>query len=343
MTIGYEVRPCALTNPQSYACHVSAAAILDIDDVAEQISMHNPNITAATAKTVLEAFQNEVRIQLLAGNTVKIKNFVSFVTTLSAKLTLPTDPLPAGNLNIVAKVSKTFQNTLRNEAEFERLGYPVKNPQITSCFETNLELQNYIEPGKPFKIQGTNIGFDASDPALGVFIKDAAGTVRQQTNIAENMPSSITIVPASPLVTNTAKPDVEVIIKTRYTENGQIKTGSFANQVRALCVGREIFSLAGGNAPLDYESSGLSTGDMTIFICSLRPDNLVELTAGIFGQPETVGPPTLLLEDGGEYIVKTGGATPIAITINTADLPLLKTNLLACGRHMQEVSQYVAA
>ena len=65
--------------------------MLDFDAVAEQINLHNPTIPVQTAKSVLEAFRAETKLQLAAGNTINLKGFVSMVVSLPGKIDLLPD------------------------------------------------------------------------------------------------------------------------------------------------------------------------------------------------------------------------------------------------------------
>lgn len=344
MSINYGVRQNALTTPPSNTCVVEPKDIFGYDEISAAINGKNPTLPVATIATVIQALKDEIIVQLLAGNTVKFENFVSFVTTLPGKLALPTDPADKNKLQIIAKIAPLYKEELRMAAELVRTGYPVKGPQIVAAFDTNLDMQNFIETGRPFKIIGANFAFDPSDTEQGVFTTTTAGVTTRQTNIAQNLPSGIIIIPAANVITDGGKVDVTVTVKTRYTQNGLIKTGTLVNRVRGLHSGSNVlFGMSGGSNPVEYTAAGLSSGDRFVFVANLRPDNNVEISVGLFANPGLFGAAVVMTEENVGYTISTGEETPQEFTVEISNLELLKTNLLLSGRYMQDVSAYAAA
>ncbi|MCI5114868.1 MAG: hypothetical protein D3912_08605 [Candidatus Electrothrix sp. AX1] len=86
MPIQYKVVPNYLTNPPSFTARPVPGSTLDYDGLAKQINLHNPTIPVEMAKAVLKATREEVIRQLVAGNTVNLSGFISFVTTLPVRL-----------------------------------------------------------------------------------------------------------------------------------------------------------------------------------------------------------------------------------------------------------------
>lgn len=342
MPIDYGVIQNALTIPPSNTCRIEPRGILNEEDIAASISAKNPMLGQQMIVAVLEKLKEEVLVQLAAGNTVKFTNFISFVTTLPGKLALPTDPADVNKLQIVCKVQQNYKEELRQIASLNKTGYPVKGPQIVGTFDTNLDMPNYIETGRPFKIVGANFSFDPNDPEQGVFTTTTAGVTTRQTNYAERMPSSITIIPAANVATDGGKVDVTVEVRARYTTNGQLKTGVFANRVRSLHSGSNVlFGVAGGTNPVGYTVTGLSNGARYTFTAYLRPDNIVEMSVGAFGGAQ--GTAVAMPLEATEYTISSAEEVPVDFTVEISSMSLLVTNLLTYGRYMQDVSAYAAA
>ena len=175
MPIQYKVIQNYLTNPPSYTARPVAQNTLDYDALAAQIHLHNPTIPAAVAKAVLEAFREEVIRQLADGNTINLSGFISFVTTLPARLDLPTDDLPPDCVDVKARPSVVLKQDVVQQAEYERLPYSKKSPDIGGAYDTKTKLQNWIRPDYGFRLDGSNISFDEADPTQGVFLTDADG------------------------------------------------------------------------------------------------------------------------------------------------------------------------
>jgi hypothetical protein len=195
MPIQYKVIPNYLTNPPSYTARPVPQNTLDYDALAAQIHLHNPTIPADTAKAVLEAFREEVIRQLADGNTINLAGFVSFVVSLPVRLNQPTDDLPPNPVDVKAKPSVVLKQEVMQQAVYVRLPYSEKAPDISAAYDTNTNFANWIRPDYGFRLDGSNIGFDAADPAQGVFLTDADGHIMQQTKISLNNPSKIIITP----------------------------------------------------------------------------------------------------------------------------------------------------
>ena len=144
MPVKYYVRINRLTVPPSHACITTAEETLGYDDIAELIHILNPSITAAQANTVLQNFQQVVTEQVADGKFVKLKNFVSFMPRIPARLDLPTDDIPPDAVKVAVKIPRQLNRAVQNIATYERLGYPSKAPEVVIGYETNTEYPRYI-------------------------------------------------------------------------------------------------------------------------------------------------------------------------------------------------------
>lgn len=338
--IDYLVIGNALTTPPSNTCRIAPKQVLGYDKIAELINTHNPTIPAATAKSVIEALREEVLTQLLEGNTVLLENFVSFVSTLPQRLVLPTDPINTDSARIAAKVATPYIDRLRLNAQYNRTGYPVKAPAIIAGWDTNTDTANWITNGSPFKITGQNLGFDKAVEDVGVFIIPATGTEQKQANIASMGPSGIIFVPDFTLV-QSYFPDVTIVIKTRYTENGQIRTGSYSNKVRATVESGGLFSLNGSARPVTtLTSSNAIDETLYRFALSIRPSGEVTLALGTMSLMGA----DVVIPANGVYELSVGSSEDtVTFSATVADYDLLYANALACGRYICEVYRYQAA
>jgi hypothetical protein len=331
MSIGYNVRTNNLTSPPSYRCEAVAASIVDEEDVAALINVYNPSITAALASTVLDALRAVVKQELLAGRSVNLTNFISFVNTLPVKLLLPTDPLPDGKLNVSAKVSTTLKTEMKQEATFTRLGYPVKSPTIISSWDTNTDEVGWIRPGSPYKIAGVDIQFDPADATQGIWVRQydsGAFLDTKQTNIALNTPSSVIFVPDFTL---SEYNDVRILVRTKYTANGELREGigksRSTNQELALFRVEELSTVASYAA-----YTGTPTQDEVIFIAEYAPDNKVYISIGYLNG--TMGAKVEITANGAYDIPGLG--TDLVVTVS--NLETFKTQLLSAGRYIKDVT-----
>ena len=345
MPIQYKVIPNYLTNPPSYIARPVAQDTLDYDALAEQINLHNPTIPADTARAVLEAFREEVIRQLARGNTINLAGFMSFVVSLPVRLDQPADDLPPASADVKAKPSVVLKEEVVQQAEYERLPYSEKAPDISAAYDTNTGLANWIRPDYGFRLDGSNIGFDAADPAQGVFLSDADGHIIRQSRISLNEPSKIIITPefgGEPAVS----PNVEktVTVRSRYTEHGQLRTGEYAKHLRSTNVVTteqpQLFVV--GNAaegPLKV-SSYPGPQVMCRFEAVYRTDGQVSLAVGPL---EGALGPEVILPPAGADMVLTGLEAEVTVNfMDSSSYGLLIASLLAYGRYMLEVCDLAA-
>lgn len=342
MPIQYKVIPYYLTNPPSYTARPIAQNILDYDALAEQINLHNPTIPTATAKAVLEAFRDEVIRQLATGNTINLAGFMSFVVTLPVRLDQPTDDLPPNAVDVKAKPSVVLKEQVAQQAEYVRLPYSEKSPDISGAHDTNSNIPDWIRQDHGFRLDGSNVGFDATDPAQGVFLTDADGNTVQQTRISLNKPSTVIITPGfgeAPAV----PPNVEktIVVRSRYTENGQVRIGEYSRHLRStnvVTLEQPKLFVTGDNTDGPLVVSNYSGEQvMCRFKAVYRNDDQISLAVGpLNGQlgPEVIIPPT------GTDMVLTGLDADVTVNfIDGTSYNLFVTSLLSYRRYMLEVCE----
>ena len=340
MPIQYKVIPNFLTNPPSYTARPVPQKTLGYDDIATQISLHNPTITAATVKAVLEACREEVIHQLADGNTINLPGFVSFVVSLPVRLDQPTDDLPPSPVDVKAKPSVVLKQEVAQQATYLRLPYAEKSPDISAAYDTNTSLPNWIRPDYGFRLDGANLSFNAADPALGVFLTDADGNTVQQTKISLNEPSKIIITPdfgEEPV----ASPNVEktIAVRARYTQNGQLRTGEYSKRLRSTNVvtssQSKLFVVGDAtDGPLEVTNY---TGDQVMcrFEAVYRTDGKISLAVGPLAGP--LGPELILPLNGADMEL-AGLEAPVTVNfIDSGSYDLFVASLLSYGRYMLEV------
>ena len=340
MPIQYKVIPNYLTNPPSSAARPVPRNTLDYDALAEQINLHNPTIPADTARAVLEACREEVIRQLADGNTINLPGFLSFITTLPVRLEHPADDLPPAPVDVKARPSVVLKEEVAQQAEYERLPYSEKAPDISAAYDTNTSLADWIRPDYGFRLDGSNIGFDGADPAQGVFLTDAAGHIVPQTRVSLNNPSKIIITPefgGEPAVS----PNVEktIAVRSRYTKNGQLRTGEYAKHLRSTNVvtteQTQLFVVGDAvEGPLKV-SSYLGPQVMCRFEAVYRPDDQISLAVGPLEGP--LGPEVIISSALGSMVLSGLDAAVTVSFMDSGSYDLFVASLLAYGRYMVEV------
>ena len=198
-------------------------------------------------------------------------------------MTLPTDPLPATPPEIRAKPATPFKDDFRNLASFNRLDYYVKNPIVLVGSDTNFNFQNFIRDEYGFKISGSYMQFNSDNSDEGVFIINAAGTETKVDNYSWQKPSNIVFTPTLTIpVQGQVEQTIEV--RTRYSENGDIRTGILAKKARALnevdITGGtgNVFVIGTGNANVTLTAAGFAYPTLTLKL-QRKPDGIVYFSA----------------------------------------------------------------
>lgn len=338
MPIKYRIEPNSLTSPPAYKAFPLPSVIHDYDSLSEQINLHNPTIPAQTAKSVLEAFRAETKLQLASGNTINLEGFISMVVSLPGKIDLPTDTFPLEDVTIKAKASVVLRDEIRQDAEFQQEDYVEKAPSILTVVDTNTEIQNYARDDYGLSIVGSNIGFDPLDAEQGVFLVNGAGTRIKQTRISLNNPSLVIITPELPAFSPTQN-NVQMLLyaTTRYTENGQLRSGAYSKQVRGTNVVEDGFTyIFSTNAEVSSPvivSSYLGAQVDCQIVARIRPvDNVMLFSVGTL---EGVFGPAVEVSVATEFVVLTGLAADVTLTM--LGYTAFHDTLVAHGRYLQEV------
>lgn len=339
MPVTYDVDSNYLTNPPSHYPRVKPIDTLELEDLARQINLHNPNMPVNSILAVLNLFVDEVRFQLTEGNWVKIENFCSFATSITdAVMANPSDPLPAGyKIEVKAKPAAPFKQAIRDSASVSRDGIIAKVPSISSAEHALYGLNNIVQASVGLNISGKHIGFDQLDALQGVFITPDGGSETAETNIVINKPSNVSVIPS---VTPQAAGATAAIlaVKSKYTENGQLKEGVYTKKIRmvntaaALDPDQDLFKPYGAAANCNFSTT---VGNHT-YLLRVRISNLNEmffsgklLTDGVWG-------------DWGAEVEAVAGVNTVPIeavnfTIDVTDLPALFAQVNADGRYIAEM------
>lgn len=340
MAVDYNVIENALTSPPTFKCVVAPKTTLNYDEVAIQINLHNPTIPATTARTVLEAFRAEVKLQLLAGNTVKLANFVSFSSSMSGRLDVATDPLPIEPLRINGKISSTLMEECKTEASYNRLGYPTKAPSVVDEFDTNTGIHNLIRAGFGMQVQGKYIGFDQTDSLQGIFLTatDVGANVARQTNISLAEPSRAIAVAVLPTFSEQNSVEMKLSVATKYTVNGSIRATDYSKYIRTINevdnTNRKLFMINGvSNVTMPIATSVGPDLELKIR-ARIKPDNTLALSAG-----------TLTDDYKTEVPVATGDITMYyndteQVTITIDDYGLFFDQIKERNRYVEEVGNF---
>ena len=236
MPIKWKPRDNKLTNPPSYAAFPVDTIPLEIDDIARNINILHPTITESDVKIVLNAFRREVLHQISTGNSITLENFLSIYPSISQRLYTPNDRINKISLSVKSKVSAEVVNEIRQVVTFEKIPYmPKKQPSILSAALSAPVLEGSILTDVGFTISGSNLQFNALVGDEGVFLLSSAGNIIKQENVSLNTNAKVIITPT---IDSNLGPagyaSVENVlsISTRYTPDGELRTGYYSGYVR---------------------------------------------------------------------------------------------------------------
>ena len=346
MPIHYNVLPNALTSPPSYTGRPVPQVIHDYDSMAEVISLRNPTIPEATAKTVLQAFREEVVIQLSDGNSINLSNFISFVVSMPIRLENSTDPLPADPVDVKGKPSPTLKEEVENMATYTREPYFTKAPDIEACMDTNSEISNWVRDGFGVRVDGSDIGFDPLDDELGITLLSPAGNEIKQENLSLNEPSTLIFTCVQDVALGPAgrhSVENQLSIKSRYTVNGKVRLGIYSKLIRITNkilfpgAGAYIFVTGQDTTGPATLSAYTGTHDGTFIIVSeLKPTGRLVLSASNIGG--SFGPQVEVTE-AAAYVLSGvfDDETPVTLTVTVADMEKLIISTKKYSRYFQEI------
>lgn len=339
MPLTYELKRNKLTVPPSFSALARPAIALGYDQLAYQIHIHNPTITEDMARAVLEAFRSEVAYQIPQGNSILLDKFISIVPTLQGNLATVTDSVNSSYLQVKAKIATPLRNEIRNAISFSKIPFQDVAPQLLAATDTNYEVQNYVRDNYGCRIDGSKMAFDATDANQGVFLLSSAGNSVRQTNISLKDPSKIIFIPA--LDTNAgpagaASVEQLLSVVTKYTDNGDYRTGSYGKPLRTTNViglTNDQMYVVGSAAtgPVTMKTWAGSANTAATFTAIIKPDQSLVMSVGPTGG---VQGDQVTITDASTDVVLSGLGTDVTVTID--DYATLFASVKSYGNYMQE-------
>lgn len=233
--IKYRIEPNPMTTPGSYKLRFIPQGINGYDEVAAAVALKNPNWPADMVKAVLKAGNEEVQGMVANGFQVTYEDAFTFRPSFHARLDTPEDSLPPMDelLRVRVSASRNFVKAVQQDAHLERVDPKEKAPVMLSAEDTNLELNDVLNPDGVLRLNGTNLLFDRKDPDCGCLIEGTRSGETAQTQFASVSNTEVLLVPHIPTQDDPWNNEYTVSIHTRYTENGSIRTGTYGRRLRS--------------------------------------------------------------------------------------------------------------
>lgn len=233
--IQYRIEPNPMTTPGSYKLRFIPQGVNGYDEVAKAVALKNPNWPADMVKAVMQASNAEVQDMVANGFQVTYEDAFTYRPSFHARLDSPDDPLPPMDelLRVRVSASRPFVKAVQQGAHLERVEPKEKAPVILSAEDTNLELNNVLNSDGVLRLSGTNLLFDRKDPDCGCTIQGTRNGETLQTQFASIANTEVLVVPHIPPQEAPWNNEYIVSLRTRYTENGSIRTGTYDRRLRS--------------------------------------------------------------------------------------------------------------
>jgi hypothetical protein len=257
----YRIEPNPMTTPGSYKLRFIPQGVNGYDEVAKAVALKNPNWPADMVKAILKAGNEEIQDMNTNGFQVTYEDAFTFRPSFHARLDTPEDPLPPMEdlLRIKVSASRNFVKAIQQNAHLERVEPKQKAPVILSAEDTNLELNNVLNPSGVLRLNGTNLLFDRKDPDCGCLIEGTRSGEALQNQFASISNTEVLLVPHIPPQDDPWNNEYTFSLSTRYTEHGSIRTGTYGRRLRSpldlsgfSANNPQEVGILTGNAPAPY-------------------------------------------------------------------------------------------
>jgi len=233
-TIQWRPAVNALTKPVSYRIQIIPRNIAGYDEMADDISIANPNYNADLVRSLAPLMMEWIQERMINGDQVTLPDAFIFRVSAQGRLNSPDDPLPDDEDMLQASIigTRDFMRRLRTAARLERLPMNEKLPHINSAEDTKLKLADVLNPAGLLRLTGSNLYFDEEDPDCNCTIRgtESGETVQSTFGIISN--SEILLAPEIPAQANPWNNEYTVSVTTHYTEHGTERTGTYQRMLR---------------------------------------------------------------------------------------------------------------
>ena len=231
MTIKYRLTPNKLTETECYAAKVQLTGSADLDDIVARIVDQGTTVRPPDILAVLENAIQATNSLLLEGMRVNLGGLCDLFPKISGKFTGPTDGYdPARHqVDVGSAPGVRVRDAIRAEAAVEKLEGSKPLPVLLQVADLATgEIDTVLTVGSVDTLDGNRLRFDPAKVDEGLyFVAVADGAATKVTLLQKNSPSQLVFV--TPALTAAASFWLEV--RTRFTENGELRSGRLAKTV----------------------------------------------------------------------------------------------------------------
>lgn len=224
----------ALTTPQSYRPLHTPRAILGYDELAARIAAKNPLYSEGLGKGYMLAMRDEIAALLAEGNQLTLEGLLTAHISLSGRLDTPDAPLPPleESLHIGIYASKRIVDWVRQNGQAERTAMTEKAPVVSAAEDTVLKLPDVLNPSGLLRLSGADLLFDPEAEGCGCVIENTAGGHTVQSRFGTISNSEVMLAPDIPSPPQPWNNEHRLLISTRYSEHGTLRTGTCRRPLR---------------------------------------------------------------------------------------------------------------
>ena len=257
----------ALTTPSSYRARVVPKDTYGYARLAERIVLKNPVCSVEQAESVLRTKDATILDILLEGCNVSLEDSFTYHLSITGRMDAADDPLPPDSLvNVQVRVARPYSEALRQDVYLERHSPSQRAPVIAGAEDTVLELNDVLNSYGILRLNGTDMFFDLKKGTGECVIEGTREGRTVQTRFAMISNSLVLVIPEIPSQTQPWNNEYRVLVSTRYTEHGSLRTSAYPRFLRtplAVQLGADngILSGAETTAPLVRVTGGQLTAE----------------------------------------------------------------------------------
>ena len=233
-TVQYRVEPNPLTKPASYKLRFMPKQTAGYDELAAAVAK-DTGLSTEQAKASIQSTMKNIKEMLCNGMQVTLEEALTFAPAFRGKLNSPADPLPPVSelLRISVSATRPFVQYVQQNVTLERVSTEEKAPSILSAADTTLELNNVLNPDGVLRLTGSNLAFDKSSPDCGCVIAGTQSGSTKQSQFAGISDGEVLLVPHIPAQAHPWNNEYTVVITTRYTEHGSLRSSTYGRKLRS--------------------------------------------------------------------------------------------------------------
>jgi hypothetical protein len=233
-TVKWQPEPNTLTTPTSCRARHIPNTTLGYDELSQAIAKRNALWSAGLVKSVLLEAREEIKEQLINGNKINLEHFFSVMINLAVRLESADSPMPpaAEVIKLLFAASRNFLDEVRTTAQLERIAPENKVPVIASVRDTQLDLQDVLNPDGVLDLAGADMLFTPGVSDVECVLEGTRSGRTVQTRFAKISNTEVLIVPTFAAQTDVWNNEYTLSISTRYTKHGSLRTGVYNRPLR---------------------------------------------------------------------------------------------------------------